>query len=465
MSARTAIALSALAALAFAWILRTQLQRLYGLTAPSWDLGQSQQVLWSLAAGHGWSSSFENGRNFLGIHLELVFLPLAGVEWIWPSPVVPLVASALGLAATAPAAYLMLRALIPEQPASRWLALALAAPIPFWASTQEAARDQFHPENLALALAMLAAWAGLRGKLSLFWLLVVAVLSCKEDQVYTVVVIGLMVWRLGAPEMRVLGKVAIGFAAAWLVIGSAVQHLAAAGSSPPGAMYYWWIWREPGHNFFVAAISRPDPWVALAALLVSLLGLPLLAPRWLVLVLPPLLANLLSSHEAQARLQLHYVLIVMFPLIVAGGIGARRLLEQRRLPRWLPAPALLAGVAPALIIGLTVGRLPPALGAEPWLYDQPPAVDQLLKATAIIPAGAPVYADDGSAIWLANRPEIYLLYDAPQPDHYVVIDRQAWQHRDDHIAGRADAVALMTATGRRLLLDDGRFEVWSPERG
>jgi uncharacterized membrane protein len=460
-----ALGLAVSAVVAFSWILHTQLERLYGLTAPSWDLGQGQQVLWSLANGHGWASSYEGGKNFLGIHLELVFLPIAAVERFWLSPAVPLVFSAVGFAATAPAAYLMLRALLPEHPAARWLALALAAPIPFWAATQEAARDQFHPENLALALAMLAAWAGLRQKRWALWALLVALLGCKEDQTYTAFVIGLLIFRFGTPVMKPTAKAVLIFAAAWLVVGSLLQQLVRGSNTSPALSYYWWIFLEPGHNFFFTAVSRPDPWLMLAGLFASLLGLPFLAPRWLLLVIPPLAANLLSSHEPMERLQLHYVLLLMFPLIVAGGIGARRLLEQRTLPEWLPAQWLVAGAAPALIIAFAAGTLPPAHGAEQWLYDRPPAVDRLLAATAILPPGAPVYADDGAAVWLTDRTRIGVLYDRPQPDLYVVIDRQAWAHRGDPAAARADAIALMQTTGRHLLYDDGRFQVWSPAGG
>ena len=209
------LALSSL--VAFAWILRTQLQRLYGLTAPSWDTAQGQQLIWSLAGGHGWASSYEQGANFLGIHLELVLLPIAAVERLWPHPAVPLIFAAAGLAATAPAAFLMLRALLPERPGRTWLALALAAPMPFWAATQEAARDQFHPETMALALAMLALWAGLRQKRALLWALVVLVLSIKEDQTYIAFLIGLVVWRLGTPAMRNQGRAVMILAVAWLL--------------------------------------------------------------------------------------------------------------------------------------------------------------------------------------------------------------------------------------------------------
>src|SRR6267378_6488523 len=105
--------------------LDSQLVRLYSVSAPSWDLGQTQQLLWSLANGHGWSSSFEYGHNFIGIHLEPILLPIAAIELVWPSPVVPLVFAAAGLASTAPAAFLMFRAMLPDRPAARWLALAI----------------------------------------------------------------------------------------------------------------------------------------------------------------------------------------------------------------------------------------------------------------------------------------------------------------------------------------------------
>ena len=460
-----AVVLATSSLVAFAWILHTQLQRLYGLTAPVWDLGQGQQLIWSLANGHGWTSSFELGHNFLGVHIELVFLPIAAVERVWPNPSVPLIFSAVGLAATAPAAFLMLRALLPERPASMWLALALAAPIPFWAATQEAARDQFHPENLALALAMLAAWAGLRRRRWLFWALVLAVVSCKEDQTYTAFVVGFLIWSQGAPTMRRHGKAVMIGAVAWLVIGSAIQELIRGPGTSPVLSYYAWIY-EAKHDYFFVAVSRPDPWLALTGVLISLLGLPLLAPRWLLFAVAPLAANLLSSHDPQERLQLHYVLLIMFPLIVAAGFGARRLLDEPSFPIWrMPAPALLAFAVPALLIGFAAGGLPPALGAEQWLYERPSAVDRLLFATAVIPPGAPVYADDGAAVWLTDRTQIWILYDHPQPDHYVVIDRLAWGHRGDPVANRADAIALMSATGRRLLVDDGRFQVWSPAGG
>jgi len=119
------------AAIAFAWYLHGGLQRLYGLTGSAWDLAYDQQVIWNISAGHGFYSSFARA-DFLGIHFEPIFVVLAAIEKIWPNPAVLIIFSSAGLAATAPAAYLFFRALLPaERRESPWLAVALSAPIPF----------------------------------------------------------------------------------------------------------------------------------------------------------------------------------------------------------------------------------------------------------------------------------------------------------------------------------------------
>ncbi|HEY8802163.1 MAG TPA: DUF2079 domain-containing protein, partial [Candidatus Dormibacteraeota bacterium] len=100
------------AAIAFAWTLNGQLLRLYGMTGPAWDYAYDQQVIWNISVGQGFYSSFARA-NFLGIHFELIFVVLAAVEKIWASPVVLLAFSSAGLAATAPAAYLFFRAILP----------------------------------------------------------------------------------------------------------------------------------------------------------------------------------------------------------------------------------------------------------------------------------------------------------------------------------------------------------------
>jgi uncharacterized membrane protein len=451
------------AALAFAWTLHGELQRLYGMTGSAWDFAYDQQVIWNVSQGQGFYSSFARA-NFLGIHFELVFVVLAAVEKFWPNPAVLLIFSSAGLAATAPAAYLFFRALLPADRAeSPWLAVALASPIPFWAAIQEAARDFFHPENMALALALLAAWAGIRGHRALMWILCVLVLACKEDQVYTVGVIGLLMAAYGAPAIRRHWRFIVYLAGAWFLIGTGIvqQHFRNGGYTD-FVYYRWLLGLDPSMPATVInilqALFRPGALLLVAAIIASMFALPLLAPRWLLLAIPPYLADVLSGHTPQNVLHLHYVLLLLFPLIVAGGVGTRRFLAVRSIR---PAIAVLVMIPP-LLLGWGTGRFPPALGADPSLYAHPNTVAELQAATAMIPTYAPVNADDGLAVWLANRRTINDFPDKLDPTCYVVLDRQAYISGPTDPVLRQKAIDALEGSGREILYDDGRFVVWSP---
>jgi uncharacterized membrane protein len=451
------------AAITFAWMLYAELQRLYGMTGSAWDFAYDQQVIWNISQGQGFYSSFARA-DFLGIHLELIFAVLAAIEKIWPSPTVLLIFSSAGLAATAPAAFLFFRALLPaDRPESAWLAVALSTPIPFWVAIQEAARDFFHPENMALAFALLAAWAGIRGHRVAMWSLCVLTLTCKEDQVYTVGVLAVLMRAYGAPQVKKQWRFILYLAGAWFLIGTGIvqQHFRNTGYSD-FAYYRWLVGLDPTLPLTPLSVAeafvRPAALVVVASIFASLAAMPLFAPRWLLLVVPPYVANVLSGHEAQNTLSLHYGLLLLFPFIVAAALGARHFVRTRSIR---PAWALFA-LVPALVLGFTIGRFPPAMRADSALYSRPNSVAELQSATAVIPANAPVNADDGLAVWLANRHTINDFPDQLDAGCYVVIDRQAYLSLPTHPDQRQAALDALPASGRTLLYDDGRFEVWSP---
>ena len=446
------------AAIAFAWILHAELQRLYGMTGSAWDFGYDQQVIWNISVGQGFYSSFARA-NFLGIHFELIFVVLAAVEKFWPHPAVLLIFSSAGLAATAPAAYLFFRGLLPADRAeSPWLAVALSVPIPFWAATQEAARDFFHPENMALALALLAAWAGLRGRRVAMWILCVLVLTCKEDQVYTVGVIGLLMRSYGAPEIRKHWRFIVYLAFSWFFIGTGLVQQYFRNGGYTDFVYYGWLFKHPAVVIVLAVIFHPSSLLVVAAVIAGMFALPVLAPRWLLLVIPPYLANVISNHTPQNVLNLHYVLLLLFPLVVAGGVGARKFLARQSIR---PAWALVA-LVPALLLAWGTGRFPPALDSNTSVYSWPNTVAELRKATAMIPADAPVSADDGLTVWLANRHTINDFPDRLDATCYVVLEQNAYLSGPTHPAQRQAEIDQLPSSGRRLLFDDGRFQVWSP---
>jgi hypothetical protein len=189
--------------------------------------------------------------------------------------------------------------------------------------------------------------------------------------------------------------------------------------------------------------------------------MPIFAPRWLLLVIPPYLANVLSGHDPQNTLWLHYGLLLLFPMTVAAGVGARKFLQKRAIkPEWA-----LAAMLPALVLGFVIGRFPPALRADASLYSHPNVVAELQAATAVIPADAPVQADDGLAVWLANRHTINDFPDKVAPADYIVIDRQAYLSGPTLPDERLAAIEALPTSGRTVLYDDGRFVVWSPAGG
>ena len=451
------------AAVSFAWILHGNLQRLYGMTGSAWDLAHSQQVIWNISTGQGFYTSFQR-TNFLGIHFELIFVVLAAVEKLWPNPAVLLIFASAGLASTAPAAYLFFRAMLSgDRAESRWLAIALSAPIPFWAATQEAARDFFHPENLALTFALLAAWAGIRGRRVLMWSFCVLTLTCKEDQVYTIGVVGLLMSAYGAPQIKKHWRFIVYLAGAWFLIGPGlVQSMIRQGGYSDFSYYSWLIGLDPSHpvsgEAILAVIFRPEALLMVAGIIASLFLLPLLAPRWLLLAIPPYIADVLSGHNPEYFLRLHYVLLLLFPMIVAGAVGARRLLAMRSVR---PTTALAAMVA-VLLLGLGSGRFPPAVGADRSLYSRPNTVAELANATSMIPANAPVSADNGLAVWLANRHTINDFPSHLDGSCYVVLDHQPYFSGPTTRTERQAALDALPGSGRRVLFDDGRFQVWSP---
>ena len=453
----------AAAAVAFAWTLYGDMRRIYGLTGPAWDLGYDQQVVWNITQGQGFYSSFARG-DFLGIHLEPILVVMAAFEKVWPSPVVLLIFASAGLAASGPAAYLFFRAMLPAGRAdARWLAVALAAPVPFWVGVQEAARDFFHPENMAFAFAMLAAWAGLRGHRVAMWTLCVLTLTCKEDQVYTIGVVALLMRSFAPEHIRKHWRFVLYLAGAWFLVGTGIvqQHLRDDGYTD-FVYYRWLVGLDPTAPVSAAAVLgalvRPLALLMVAILIASLAGLPLLAPRWLVLVIPPYLANVLSGHTAQYFLQNHYTLLLLFPLTVAAAVGARRYVATRTL-----RPRLVIAVAAIPVaLGFVAGRFPPGLQSNPELYSRPNSVERLETATAVIPANAPVNADPALTIWLANRHQINDFPDMLDASCYVVIDREAFLSGPTHPDERANAITALPTSGRRLLYDDGRFQVWSP---
>lgn len=475
------------------WVAALLLNRVDGLSAPPYDLAFFQQIIWSVADRGLWISSFHEG-SFLGLHFSPILLVPAVIEGlVGPDVRVLNLLHALSVAALIPTAFLFLRALLRPSRFGPALAAVLSIGIPVWGTMQDVIRSDFHPETAGIGLALLAGWAGLTKRHRAMWALALLALATREDVGYAVAVVGLAVAVRGRGSARRQGRFLILVAAAWTIAAFGVVMPAIRdGARLDTDGYYAWLggglavlWAPfEQTSAVVAHVARATPWLAAAGMIVALLGLPLVRPRWLLLVLPPMAAALLSDNRFQADLRLQYALILVVPLVVAAGFGGRRVLAivERRLRRrrrqrapgrgagesmlrWLAPVLAVLLIAPAAVGAWVQGSIPPFDPSDPAFAARPARLDRLKLVAGVVPADAIVAADEGLVAPLAARPDVRRLIASsiPPADSYVVMDRLPWSPTPRTRSRHDQMLATLMAGERAVLVDDGEFIVWGPE--
>lgn len=480
----------------FAWMAILGLRKADGLATSAFDQAYFQQLVWSIGNGRGFHSSFNPG-DFLGLHFSPLLVVPAVLEVAWSDARVLTLLQAAALGASAPAAFLFLRALLGRTRQAAWLAAALAAPLPIWPIMQQQIRADFHTEAMALPFVLLAGWAGLTRRGALMFCAAAVALLAKEDQVYPVAVIGLLVaarapGRLGARPRRA-GLLLVGAAVAWgVAVFGVVKPFLRAGVTYDTDTYYAWlggglgVLRVPFERTdeLIAVLSRPAGWIVALWLLLGLGGLGFLRPRWLVLLVPPLIVHLLSSQIPQQQILLQYGLLLVVPALVGAGLGGRRLLtviarwRRRARPRRTTADAtrhraralgprrrrawpLALFAVPALVAAVQAGAVPPFSNLQRGFWERPAAIDRLRAVAALAPDDAVLSVDWGLASAVASRPHLEVLpFDAAGA--YILVDRRPFVTGRFPWTDRAAFIARIESSERPLLRDDGRFRLWGP---
>lgn len=122
---------------------------------------------------------------------------------------------------------------------------------------------------------------------------------------------------------------------------------------------------------------------------------------------------------------------------------------------------------PAAVGAWVQGSLPPFNSSDPAFAARPAGLDRLKRAAAVVPADAPLTADEGLVAPLAGRSDIRRLTARPVPaaGSYVVIDRAAWSPTSRAQRRHDEILASLMAGNRPVLVDDDQFVVWGPEQG
>ncbi|MEQ1858414.1 MAG: DUF2079 domain-containing protein [Chthoniobacteraceae bacterium] len=322
-------------ALIFAWSAWRWWTFRYG----TFDLAFYTQALWLALRGE-WQVSLLD-VPLMGNHAEpIVFLALPAFA-ICPHPLLLVFAQAVALASMPFTAWRIARRL--DAPA---LPLALATVL--LPATGFIGLHEFHPEALAAPLLLLVAEARLAGRIGRFWLWWLLALGTKENiallLVAWAIVHACVEWRKSAAEQWRWNVLPGLVAAGWLVLYGAwlapalnggkvdyaelYSHLGRSGGEIVGTMF-----TQPARVFshLLRSLGGGD---LLWAMLLPLLALPVLRPRWLLIAAPILLQHLLSWRSSEWTIRFHYA-APLVPLFWLAAAEALPRLRRRAGIAWL----------------------------------------------------------------------------------------------------------------------------------
>jgi uncharacterized membrane protein len=368
------------------------------------DLGIYDQATWLLSRARAPFVTVR-GLDLFGQQVAYIMVLVAPLYRLWADPRLLLLLQVLFLALPALVLYRLGTRHLGHPAAGLAVAVAYLA----YPGVQWAISWQFHPEAIAAGLLALAVAAAdrRRHRAMALWLALAAL--CGEELGLVVAGFGLL---LVVGGRRAVGWRTAGAGVAWFLVATYVLMPLHAGrvtrlfetdygitGSGPRALLAA-LPTMAGHVLQTGLAN--DGLFYLLLVFLPLLGLPLLAPRWLLPVAPPLLLNLAAVQPEHHQLRFHY-LATAAPLLAAGAVAGLAKVRAARRP--LLAPLLLSLV---LVAGFTSWRYGPA----PWARD-PVAVpagaaDQARReALALVEEGAPVSAQFNLVPHLGHRVEVY----------------------------------------------------------
>jgi len=330
------------------------------------DLGHFDQTLWNTVHGQ-FLMRTDAGQQMSSFtdNVEPILVPLSLIYLVWENVRILLVFQTVAIALGALPVYWLTRDELTGAGCSSSLArlagLSLTVVYLFFPGLQAANLTEFHATTLAVTPMLLALHYARRGRYMPMWFWAMVVMMVKEEMPLLTLMLGL--WLLVIGKQRKHGLALAAVSLAWCGVAVFVitpqhafveygidqsvhfQRYAAYGDSP-GAIVRT-VLTQPGLVW--QTVSQPDRVSYLFGLFVSGgLILPLLAPELLLLGLPILAANLLSSYDAMYSDVYHYSAPLVPFFMAAAAVGLARI--ARLASRWRRGQAVALAMA-ALVLG------------------------------------------------------------------------------------------------------------------
>ena len=342
------------------------------------DLSYFDQPMWNTLHGHFMERTLQDRQApRMTDHFEPILVPLSALFLIWDDVRVLLILQAVALALGALPVYWVARAAFsrvwgpearapdrPYVPTAEWLALAFALVYLLFPAQQAANLADFHADPLLVAPLLFAFWFASQRRFVWMWVWAILALAAKENLPTVTFMLGLFL-VLGDEELRsalskrrgdergkpqpvlrrawVHGVVLMGVSLAWLyiamfqIVGPAARQF----YGTAGPVYLSSRFGEPAGGTMgllrdlISRVGEAPRVAYLAGLFASVGWLALLAPEYLLLGLPVLVANLISTYPGQYSGEQHYSAPLAPVFTLAAIYGAQRLggWASRRWPR------------------------------------------------------------------------------------------------------------------------------------
>ena len=370
------------------------------------DLGIYDQGIWLLSRFRDPFVTVR-GLDLFGHHMNVILLFLVPFYWLGAGPIFLLVVQVVAQACGTIAVYLLARDRLGE----RWPAVALSSILLLHPTYQFIAWEYFHPDALAIPLLLFAYWAARAKRWGWFAVTAVLAAACKEDVALALVALGILIAFRGE---RRIGAIVAAAATGWFLVATRMLLPFFNGIGPFYDSLFGEFGETPtevvGHvvthpDDFVDVATEPDRMSYYRMLLAPVAFLPLAALPTLLIGLPMLGVNILSTLPYLRDFKYHWSALVLAAIVLAT-VEAIAYLARTATVR-----AFLIGLVVATSLASTVawGPSPISTKYKSGYWPFGPDARRLTKVEAlkVVPDGAPTSAVYLFVPQLSHRTKIY----------------------------------------------------------
>lgn len=429
------------------------------------DMGIYDQAIWLMSR---FKTPFDTirGLNYFGQHVNLVTVLFVPAYWLGAGPHFLYVVETVWMALGAVPLWLLGR----DRFASPWPPLAISAAYLLYPSVEWINEWMFHPDALIITPLLFAYWLATRRRWGWFCVAAGLALSCKEDAGLAVFGLGLVI--LLRERQRFWGIVTSVAGAGWFVLCTKVIIPWANGGGEP---FYVSLFAGYGTSVFgilANLVLHPTRWMRALVSHANLMYysqlfwpvalLAILEPLVLLVGLPQLFVNAISTEGYTNDIRFYYTSIVLAAIFLA---------TVEACAKWGRVPSgrrFLCGLVFAAALAANVAWSPSPISVKfhSGIWAQPSPRDKVINhAIRLVPSSAAVSATYDIDDHMTHRT---LVFEFPNPwvptnwgltgkDNFVNPNKVDWMVLDTAVLGNQAALVsdLRGSQFRTVLDEDG----------